>query len=285
MSVIAAATFSLGAPLSRLALPASAAEVTFGRLLVAAAAVALTALAMRQSLRSLLRPEAAALGAVLYLHFYLFTFAAQTTTAAHALSIVYTSPILVLLASRLFLREPSRRTQMLGVLAALTGIGVLTGFEPEWTRERVLGDLAALGSAVALSAYVVSGRALRRRGSLLTYVTGVYAWSTVFSLPGAMVAFDAAHLNGVSIAATLALGLAPMAIGHTLLNAAIRRVHAAIPNALTAQEVTGGVILSALMFGETPGPNALIGGLVALAGVAAVIIGAPRAPREAPDRA
>lgn len=271
MSVVASATFALGAPLSRFALPVSAGEVTLGRLVLAAAAAMLAALFLRQPLRQLWRPRTVALGAVLYAHFHLFTLAAQTTTTAHALAIVYTSPLLVALGSRVVLREPPRPAQVAGVLAAVAGIAVLVGFEPAKSGASAAGDLAALGSAVALAAYVIVGRSWRAKVPLAAYVAGAYGWAAVFAVPAAVVAFDPTAYDVGRIAAIAVLGLVPLGLGHTLLNAALRRVPATIPNVITTQEVTGGVILSAFMFGEIPGLNALVGGIVALAGVIAVV--------------
>jgi drug/metabolite transporter (DMT)-like permease len=63
-----------------------------------------------------------------------------------------------------------------------------------------------------------------------------------------------------------------MAIGHTLYNAAIRRTYATYANLIATQEVTGGVILGALLLGQWPTVNSLIGATITLAGIALVLI-------------
>ena len=65
--------------------------------------------------------------------------------------------------------------------------------------------------------------------------------------------------------------LGPLALGHTLYNASLRRVHATYVNIISAQEVTGGIFLSWLLLAQTPSPNSLIGALVTLVGTGLVL--------------
>ena len=275
MSVAAALLFMWSGALTRLTVPASPAVVTFGRLAVAAAVVLILAMALRRPLRPVLSLRHALLGLILFLHFYLFTVAAQTSTVAHALSIVYTAPVFVAAGSALLLREPPSRTQLAGVAAAVVGIGILAGFNPGEPGVSGLGDLAALGSAVTLAAYVLAGRWLRRANPLETYVTGVYGWAALVALPGAAFTLDAAALGETALWIVL-LGIGPLAVGHTLINAALRRLPATVPNVIAAQEVPAGVLIGVWLVQEVPGPTTLIGGLIALAGVIAVIAGTPQ---------
>jgi drug/metabolite transporter (DMT)-like permease len=214
----------------------------------------------------------ALLGATLYAHFLLFTLAAQSTTTAHTLALVYGSPALVALGSALILREPPRPLQFGGVAAAVVGIAILVGFEPAESGATLGGDLAAAGSGAALAAYVLAGRYYRDAMPLQGYVFAVYGWAALLAVPYAAVSFDAAAYDGGRLVAIAILGLVPLGLGHTFLNAALRRTNATIPNVITTQEVTGGVILAALLYGEVPGPSAILGALLALAGVSAVVV-------------
>ncbi len=268
--------FALGAPLSRVARPITAAEVTFWRL-VLATLVALVILGIsRVQIRNIYHPRMPVLGATLYLHFLLFTLAAQTTTTAHTLALVYTSPVLVALGSALVLREPPCFRQMIGVIVVVVGVSVLVGFEPTSTEATLTGDLAAVGSGAALAAYVLASRYYRRTVPLPAYVLSVYGWAAVWALPWAAVAFDGDVYDGDRIISIILLGVFSLGIGHTLLNAALRRVRATIPNVITTQEVTGGVALGVLMYGDIPSWTTLLGAFVALVGVIVVIAFAGR---------
>ena len=70
----------------------------------------------------------------------------------------------------------------------------------------------------------------------------------------------------------LFLGVFPLGIGHTLYNAALRRVHAAYANLIATQEVTGGIILGIIFLAEMPPANAIVGCLMTLAGIMLVLL-------------
>ncbi len=72
--------------------------------------------------------------------------------------------------------------------------------------------------------------------------------------------------------ALLLAGLVPLGFGHTLYNAALRRTHATVVNLIATQEVTGGIILGAIFFSQIPQPNEIAGALIALLGIALVLI-------------
>ncbi len=136
----------------------------------------------------------------------------------------------------------------------------------------VLGDLLALGSAITFGLYSVAGRSQRERYGLFTYAGTVYALAALWTLPAVVLAPTPAGYQVRSLLAVLAAGLIPMAAGHTMYNAALRRTHATTVNLIATQEVTGGVLLGVLVFGQSPQPNEVIGAAIALAGIAVVLI-------------
>jgi len=64
----------------------------------------------------------------------------------------------------------------------------------------------------------------------------------------------------------------PLGIGHTLYNASLRRIPAAYANLIASQEVTGGVALGAILLGEVPSPNSLLGAAMAIGGIILVLV-------------
>ena len=75
-----------------------------------------------------------------------------------------------------------------------------------------------------------------------------------------------------AIGAVAALGIFPLGLGHTLYNAAVRKVHATYANLIATQEVTGGVILGILLLHEIPSITTIIGGVVTLIGIMSVLV-------------
>jgi drug/metabolite transporter (DMT)-like permease len=217
-------------------------------------------------------PRFALWGLVAALHFGLYIASLGYTTVAHSLSLVYTSPIWVSLFSALLAGEPLPRSKWVGVLVTLVGMGVLSGFEPQWTLRMLLGDLMALGSAVMFGVYSATGRHQRSRYPLLAYAAGVYALGGLWLLPVAAWTFRLPQRAGMVLLSVLVLGVFPLGIGHTLYNAALRRMHPTLVNIIATQEVTGGILLSWWLLREVPPLNALLGAAVMLVGVVQVVI-------------
>lgn len=251
----------------------SAYEITFGRMFVAALMVLGLALVRRERLpRSRQWGMFAAFGLIAALHFGLYIASLSYTSIAHSLSLVYTAPIFVALFSWLFLGEGLSKRKWLGTIVAVAGVAVLAGFEPELTRRMMFGDLLALGSAICFGLYSVAGRSQRDRFSLFAYAGTVYALAALWLLPVAALNYSP---GGYTLRATLSilvLGLLPLALGHTLYNAALRRTNATSVNLIATQEVTGGIILGALLLQEIPTANSLVGAAITLAGIVMVIL-------------
>ncbi|RME59846.1 MAG: EamA family transporter, partial [Caldilineae bacterium] len=117
-------------------------EIAAGRLLVAGALVLGLALLRRERLPG--RAEWGRFffyGLVTALHFGLYIASLAYTTIAHSLALVYTAPIFVALFSRIYLKESLTARKWFGVAIAVCGVAVLAGFEPQFTRRMVFGDL------------------------------------------------------------------------------------------------------------------------------------------------
>jgi len=274
LAVAAVVFFSTSPVLVLLAAPLSAPEITVGRLVIGAVAVWCLAGLTRQPLlpRRPDLPRFALFGLITALHFLSYIASLRFTTIAHSLAIVYTAPIFVTFFSALFLKEPIRGRKHAGVLIAVFGIAVLVGFEPRLSPRMVMGDALALVSAITFGLYSVAGRSQRERYGLFTYAGSVYALAALWALPAAAVSIAPGGFNPRALLALLGAGLLPLAAGHTLYNAALRRAHATTVNLIATQEVTGGVLLGALLLGQIPAPNEIVGIALTLVGIALVLV-------------
>lgn len=259
--------------LTRLAVPYSAFEITFGRMAVAALCVlALAALTgVRLDYRWDELGRLTLYGLITALHFFLYIWSLEFTSIAHSLALVYTAPVFVTLFAALLLHERIDRRKYLGIPVVLLGIAVLSGLEPRLDARMALGDLLAVGSAVCFGLYSVAGRRERDRQPLLRYAGAVYGMAALWLLPAALASSNGLHGVAPS-AAIVALGVFPLGIGHTLYNASLRRVHPTYVNLIATQEVTLGVLLGWLLLGEAPSTAAIVGGLLTLAGVGIVLV-------------
>src|SRR5690606_28035580 len=159
--------------------------------------------------------------------------------------------------------RPSART-LVGVLISLPGLALLAGGGGEGS---LLGDALALFAGLLWSAYLLVGRDVRRRVDVSTYMGLVCAFaSLVLFLAGlgggvAMTGFSASTWGLVLLAI-----LGPQLLGHQGFAYAVRWVPAATLSAITLLEPVGASLLAAAVLGEIPGPAAVVGSLVVLAG-------------------
>ncbi len=212
-------------------------------------------------------------GCITALHFFLYIWSLEFTSIAHSLSLIYTAPLFVTLFASLFLGESVPRRTYLGIPVVILGVAILSGLEPTLDGRMAFGDVLAIGSAICFGLYSVAGRYERTRQPLLRYAGGVYAAAALWLLIPAMLTFSGWH--GFSPAlAVAALGILPLGIGHTLYNASLRRVHPTYVNLIATQEVTGGMIMGAIVLREIPSWNSIVGALITLVGVAYVLVSA-----------
>ncbi len=248
-------------------------EIAFGRMLVAGVVVLGLALARREPLpgRQDL-PRFLFIGLITALHFAFYIASLEFTTIAHALALVYTAPIFVALFSWLYLQEKLSPRQWLGIGVVVLGVAVLAGFEPAFSRRMLLGDALALGSAICFGIYSVAGRSQRDRYPLMSYAGVVYSVAALWLLPTAALSFTPGGYTPGAVASILALGVLPLGLGHTLYNAALRRVSATYVNLVATQEVTGGILLGVILLGEVPTLASLFGAIVTLIGIVLVVL-------------
>ena len=272
-AIIGTSFFSMGAVLVRLAGPFSPWAVTSFRLLLGAGFVAIFAQFAGQSLRpgntELVR--LVPIGAITALHFLCFVASLYFTTIAHSLTLTYTAPVFVTLLSHLILKEPLRTRKYGGILLAIVGISILTGFEPKMSWRMIGGDLLALISAISFGFYSVWGRGVGKRFPLFQYTFWIYLLAGGFTLVPALLSLKG-PFPGQAWLAILLLALFPLALGHTLYNAALRLIHPTYVNIIASQEVTGGILLGWLILREAPSANSLWGCAVTLLGIILTIV-------------
>jgi drug/metabolite transporter (DMT)-like permease len=211
-------------------------------------------------------------GLITALHFGLYVGSLQFTTIAHSLALVYTAPICVAFFSWLYLGEGLTSRKWAGVLVAIVGVVTLSGLEPMLTRRMVIGDLLALGSAICFGLYSVAGRSQRNRTSLFGYAGVVYTVAALWLAPLVSVNISVDGYTWPAVLSVLGLGIFPLALGHTLYNAALRNTNATLVNLIATQEVTGGIILGVIFLQETPTLHSIFGVLITLLGIVLMIL-------------
>lgn len=248
-------------------------EIAAGRLLLAGLLVLGTAALRGAAWVDLAHwPTFAAIGLVAAIHFGAYIGSLSFTTIAHSLALVYTAPIFAALLSWWLLGESLRLRQWLGIVIAVVGVAIMAGFTPNFDRTMLIGDALALVSAVTFAVYSIAGRRQRQRVSLLVYAGAVYLAGGLWLLPAAALHFSSGGYTLTALLSVVALAVIPLGLGHTLYNAALRRMRATSVNLLATQEVTGGVLLGLFLLGEIPSAVTVGGIAVTLVGIILVML-------------
>jgi drug/metabolite transporter (DMT)-like permease len=221
------------------------------------------------SLRDL--AAAALSGVFLGGHFATWILSLSLTSVVSSVVLVSLGPLFVALASAVFLKERIARHAWLGMLMATSGgtLIALTGSSASDTAQNpLLGNMLALVGAVCLAPYLIIGRALRKKLSLLAYITLVYGAAAVLLLVLVFARIPVTFVNPIALIWIGLLALIPQLIGHTTFNWAVRHMPAAFATIPVLAEPIGTSILAMVLFREVPGLLTLVGAIVALAGIA-----------------
>lgn len=275
--VIAVAAVSTSAPLVELSQAPSTVKA-FYRVLFMTAFVAPIALARHpEDFRTISRPDlgvAVVAGVALAGHFALWFVSIDLTTIAASATLVQTQPLFVAFGAWLVLDDRVTARIALGVGVAVVG-AALIGLDAPASATATnppLGNALAVVSAAMAAGYVLAGRSLRQRIRLFPYVTIVYGACTIALLAAVV-------LEGHSLLAYpprewvlfLAMAVGPGVFGHTVINWLLERVESAVVAVSLLGEPVGAAVLALLIFAEVPGWLTVVGGVIALSGIAVTV--------------
>jgi drug/metabolite transporter (DMT)-like permease len=245
--------------------------LALGRLLAAAAVLALISLSRRAGWPPRAAWPGIAATGVLWFGVYMvaLNWGEQHLDAGTAAMVVNIGPILIVLLSGWLLRESPPRPLILGITVSFAGV-ILVGIATSVGKHPSLaGVLLCLLAAVSYSLAVVSQKPALRHASALQVTTFGCAAGALACLPftGQLVA----QLRTAPLTATLSvayLGVLPTAAAFTTWAYALSRTSASKMGATTYLVPALTVLMSWAILGQVPSWLALAGGILCLAGVA-----------------
>jgi drug/metabolite transporter (DMT)-like permease len=207
-------------------------------------------------------------GVFLGLHFATWITSLSYTSVASSVVLVWTTPLFTGLAQRFLLKESVAAQMFLGIALATVGGAIIGWGDFRVSGLALWGDILAVTGAVMAAGYVLIGRDLRKRLSLLAYVTPTY-WVA------AVVLILAMWLSGQSKTGYppqtylmfLLLAIGPQIVGHSSLNWALRYLSPTFVTASVLGEPVGSAILAYLVLRERPSPTEIMGSAVILGGI------------------
>lgn len=208
-------------------------------------------------------------GLFLALHFATWISSLDYTSVANSVVLVNTIPLWVaLLAPFLTHDRVGRRTVLSAVVCVSGGVVIGWGDISGGGGSALRGDLLAVVGAMAAAVYLLLGRRLRARLSLLAYVTVCYAsaavllWLLVFALRLPVCGFSAG-----TYWAFLGMALISQIAGHSSYNWALKWFSSSLVAVSLLGEPVGSTILAYFVLGERLSVVKVLGGGLILIGI------------------
>jgi drug/metabolite transporter (DMT)-like permease len=161
---------------------------------------------------------------------------------------------------------------LIGLSSAVNGANgaavLQFSFANLFSGKTAYGNFLALFGAWMSSGYLLIGRGVRSKISLVPYAFIVYGMAAFFSL--LMVGFTGEKLTGYSPVTyiwLLALGIVPQLLGHSSFNWALAYLSAAYVSVALLGEPIGATILGGIFLAEIPSSLEIIGGIILLIGI------------------
>jgi drug/metabolite transporter (DMT)-like permease len=238
-------------------------------------------------------------GFFLALHFATWITSLQYTTVASSVVLVSTIPLWVALLSPFTIKEPIRRTVIIGLIFALLGVIIVAisdtcSITPgglncpdlaDFMKGRAFfGDILALCGAIAGAGYLLIGRKLRANMSLVSYISLVYGMAAIVLIIIMLAAgLSPFGYSPQSYLWLILLAIIPQLIGHSTFNWALGYLSAAFVSITLLGEPIGSTFLAYIILQEKPTLIKLIGGGLILVGIYIASRSEREKPPELPD--
>ena len=191
-----------------------------------------------------------------------FVIANKLTTAANAIVLEYTSPVLILVFSAVFLKQKFHRADLAAVVLVFGGISLF--FFDRLTPGHLAGNCVALLSGVfCAGSYVLCGEADTE--SRLSGIFFSHVLTAAIGLPFAAVFHPL--FTVAAVLSVLALGTLQIGVSYILYALALRECPPLACSLIGAVEPLLNPVWVFLYDGEAPGTFALAGGAVVLVAV------------------
>jgi drug/metabolite transporter (DMT)-like permease len=213
---------------------------------------------------------------VLALHLILWTLGARMTAVAQATLIVNLVPIALPFFLLWLARERINRTEVAGTALSIAGLLILSVRDAVRGGGSPGGDAVCFASMLLFGLYLALGRRNRDFPSIWLYVIPVYGQAALICLLVAlprMGTFDVGSTREWMI--MIGLAALPTVCGHSLLNAAMRRIRGQIVSLCNVSQFIFAGIMGYLLFGEIPRALFYVASAIVVAGVAIVVLAMP----------
>ncbi|MGW8209680.1 MAG: DMT family transporter, partial [Syntrophobacteria bacterium] len=207
-------------------------------------------------------------GFFLALHFSTWISSLSYTSVANSVVLVNTNPLWVGILTPVISKDRLTLMTKIGIVISVIGGAIIGAGDFATGGQALWGDFLALLGSICAAVYLLLGRNLRRKLSLLAYVIICYGsaaiilWVLVIALGLQVVGFSSG-----TYAAFAGMALISQIIGHTSYNWALKWFSASLIAVSLLGEPIGATILAYIIFDETLTWTKLIGGSLILAAI------------------
>lgn len=207
-------------------------------------------------------------GLFLACHFATWISSLEYTSVANSVVLVNTNPLWVAILAPLISKERIRTVTLVGVLMSVAGAFFIGAGDFAAGGKALRGDLLAVSGGVCAAIYLLLGRKLRRKLSLIAYITvcygsaAVFLWLSVILFRMPITGFDTQTWT-----LFWAMAAITQLVGHTSYNWALRWFSTSLIAVSLLGEPVGSTILAYIIFNETLTWAKVVGGILILSAI------------------
>ena len=207
-------------------------------------------------------------GLFLALHFATWISSLDYTAIANSVVLVNTIPLWVGLFTPLISKDRIRASTITSIILSVIGAAII-GFGDFTSGSQALwGDLLAVIGAICAAVYLLIGRNLRRKLSLLSYVTICYgSAAAILWLVVLFLNLPVAGYSHQTVAAFWAMAVISQILGHSSYNWSLKWFSTSLVAVSLLGEPIGSTLLAYIIFNEGLTWMKLIGGLFILSAI------------------
>ena len=207
-------------------------------------------------------------GFFLALHFASWISSLDHTAVANSVVLVNTIPLWVGLFTPIISKDRIRGATITSIVVSIIGAGIIGFGDFSIGGKALWGDLLAVIGAVCAAVYLLFGRKLRQKLSLLSYVSICYGSAAVILwLVVLILKLPVAGYSTPTVASFWAMALISQIIGHSSYNWSLKWFSTSMVAVALLGEPIGSTILAYLIFEEKLTWMKLIGGLFILSAI------------------
>ncbi len=207
-------------------------------------------------------------GVALALHFASWISSLNFISIASCVVLVNTTPLWVALVAPFVTGDRMTKKTAMAVGLAVAGAAIIGWGDFSSGSDAWKGDGLALLGAITLTLYLLLGRRVREKVSLLPYVAVCYGSAAIFLWGSLLLSGQPAFgFSRGTWGAFWGMAIIPQILGHSTYNWALRWVSPAVVSIMLLGEPIGSSLMAWGFFGERPGPATVVGGALVLSAI------------------